>query len=94
MKGKTFYLCDRRRCQNCQYPTCKHTESIFNAKNFHAESGNFYEDDDKDIYLKAYWDVIFLIKDIKDKHKDDEKINIIDELENEIKKGMKKYLHK
>ena len=88
MKGKTFYLCDRRKCHNCQYPTCKHTDNIFHANNFYVANKSFWERDKDEIKIakeKAYWDVIFLIKDIKDNYKDDEKIKVIDELENKIK---------
>lgn len=29
-----LYLCDRRQCDVCHYPTCKHTKDISHAINF------------------------------------------------------------
>lgn len=34
---KIFYLCDRQRCSNCSYPTCKHTADIAHAINFKGQ---------------------------------------------------------
>lgn len=33
MNKKYFYLCDKKACENCNYPTCKHTEKIEHAIN-------------------------------------------------------------
>lgn len=35
------YLCDRKKCEDCSYPDCKHTTDITHAKNPHAN--NFIE---------------------------------------------------
>lgn len=35
-----LYLCDRRACNNCSYPKCKHTSDIRHAKNFAPASQN------------------------------------------------------
>lgn len=32
--GAALYLCDRRVCDNCYYPLCKHTTDISHAVNF------------------------------------------------------------
>lgn len=29
-----FYLCDRKACAKCRYPTCSHTTKIEHAVNF------------------------------------------------------------
>ena len=29
-----LYLCDRKACDNCSYPKCKHTSDFRHAKNF------------------------------------------------------------
>lgn len=31
-----LYLCDRRACNSCGYPRCKHTRDIRHAKNFNV----------------------------------------------------------
>lgn len=31
---EVLYLCDRRQCANCSWPTCKHTADITHAVNF------------------------------------------------------------
>lgn len=33
MATKVAYLCDRKLCENCSYPECKHTLDISHAKN-------------------------------------------------------------
>lgn len=33
------YLCDRKQCENCSYPTCRHTTDISHAVNF-EQCGN------------------------------------------------------
>lgn len=33
MATKVAYLCDRKLCENCSYPECKHTFDISHAKN-------------------------------------------------------------
>ena len=95
MKGKTVYLCDRRKCQNCQYPTCKHTESIFNAKNFHMAGGAFWENDREDIdeaKRNAYLNALYIINNKKEEHETDDEniINVLNELEDEIKELLRK----
>lgn len=32
-KDQRVYLCDRKKCAGCSYPTCKHTTDINHAKN-------------------------------------------------------------
>lgn len=39
---KIIYLCDRKKCNNCSYPMCKHTSDINHAKNFKYD-GAFVE---------------------------------------------------
>ena len=94
MRNKTFFLCDQTKCRNCQYPTCKHTTNPFYAKHFHMKSGAFFEDDNRDAeeaMRKAYYDVIFVIDDIKERYEhDEEKLKVIIELEDRIKG----YLHR
>ena len=34
VNDKALYLCDRRACNSCSYPRCKHTSDIRHAKNF------------------------------------------------------------
>lgn len=44
MKVKFFYLCDRKACKRCSYPTCKHTSDVNHAINpdaVNAEAMNF-----------------------------------------------------
>ena len=31
------YICDRKACDNCSYPECKHTEDINHAVHFSKE---------------------------------------------------------
>ena len=33
-----LYLCDRKACENCAYPLCKHTTDISHAVNFEKKS--------------------------------------------------------
>ena len=33
-KPGIYYLCDKKECSNCTYPTCRHTSDITHAKNF------------------------------------------------------------
>lgn len=37
-----LYLCDRRACENCAYPLCKHTTDIYHAVNFEKGLGGRY----------------------------------------------------
>lgn len=38
------FLCDRRACDICDYPFCKHTWDIAHAVSFHKDQfGNFCE---------------------------------------------------
>lgn len=37
-----LYLCDRRACENCAYPLCKHTTDIYHAVNFEKGLGGGY----------------------------------------------------
>lgn len=30
----TLFLCDGKKCNNCSYPTCKHTRDLNHAQNF------------------------------------------------------------
>lgn len=32
--SKVLYICDRRACKSCSYPTCKHTTDITHAEHF------------------------------------------------------------
>lgn len=95
MKDKVFYLCDRRKCQNCQYPTCKHTNNVLYADNFYMQNGGFWE---KDINFikdkakrKAHLETLNIIDDMKDEHCDDEKImDVLNKLESDIKELLNK----
>lgn len=31
MKAEVYFLCDRKKCEKCSYPICKHTEDINHA---------------------------------------------------------------
>lgn len=33
MIERYLYLCDQKKCKNCTYPICRHTEDIKHAKN-------------------------------------------------------------
>lgn len=37
MENKILYLCDKRACDRCLSPTCKHTVHVAHAKNFKKE---------------------------------------------------------
>ena len=39
-----LYLCDKRACEKCSYPICKHTTDITHAKHFvlGMGGGEFY----------------------------------------------------
>lgn len=41
---QTFYLCDRRACDDCN-PNCNHTSNVEHAKNFNNENGMYFEND-------------------------------------------------
>ena len=36
------FLCDRKQCEKCSYPMCKHTFDIRHAKNFENKGGEVY----------------------------------------------------
>jgi len=36
--GDILYLCDKRCCTRCSYPTCRHTKDIRHAVNFEKAS--------------------------------------------------------
>lgn len=40
---KVLYLCDRRACENCSYPRCKHTSDVTHALNFECMFGAYIE---------------------------------------------------
>lgn len=54
-----FYICDRKACNPCDNPECKHTNKVEHAKNFksNAELGknNGYSD---------YWEVDYREEDV------------------------------
>jgi len=37
-----LYLCDRRACEKCRYPECKHTSDINHAVDFARNGGGLY----------------------------------------------------
>lgn len=47
-KRKVFYICDRKACDSCDNPNCKHTHKIEHAKNFKSNKelgmNNGYDD--------------------------------------------------
>lgn len=92
MKDKVFYLCNRNKCQNCKYPTCKHTANIFYASNFHMENGLFFEDEKSEVAKeKAYLETLFFISETKYEYgEDDDRRIVLEKLENEIKKLLNK----
>lgn len=49
-KPYIFYLCDKKKCKNCNYPACKHTQDITHAKNFKKDDE--YEAMDIDSYFE------------------------------------------
>ena len=80
-ENKVFYLCNRTKCQNCEYPTCKHTASIFYASHFIFKNGQFWEknididfkENDLNSLIRqskhnAYLDTILLIKKTKSEY--------------------------
>lgn len=49
---KFAFICDRRACDTCNYPTCTHTTDIKHAKNFVADAGgNYKELDENDVVI-------------------------------------------
>lgn len=44
MENKILYLCNRKKCENCSYPTCKHTTDIDYAVNFEKNEADCYEE--------------------------------------------------
>ena len=36
------FLCDRRACEKCSFPQCKHTFNIKHAKNFECSPNEIY----------------------------------------------------
>ena len=55
MIEKYLYLCDQKKCKDCSYPECKHTDNINHAKN---KKGHVFKPD-KDISKNriTYWEV-------------------------------------
>lgn len=46
-----LYFCDRRACEHCSYPLCKHTRDICHAVNFEKNLGGAYwEKEKRDLY--------------------------------------------
>ena len=43
----TLFLCDGKKCNNCSYPTCKHTRDLNHAQNF-----EHYTEYDMDIHIE------------------------------------------
>lgn len=33
-ESRILYICDRKKCEDCSYPICCHTEDVAHAKNF------------------------------------------------------------
>lgn len=58
--AKVLYLCNRRQCEGCSYPECKHTTDIFHAKNFvehySKEKGLWYEEVEETVLEEASYD--------------------------------------
>ncbi len=46
---KVYYLCDRKRCQNCSYPFCKHTSDVTHAINFKKDDDGIFVEGDINI---------------------------------------------
>ena len=44
MENKILYLCNRKKCENCSYPTCKHTTDIDYAVSFEKNEAGCYEE--------------------------------------------------
>ena len=42
-ENKVAYVCDRKQCENCSYPDCKHTTNIKHAKNFVKQCNVYME---------------------------------------------------
>lgn len=46
-----LYLCDRKACENCVYPLCKHTTDISHAVNFEKNlGGGYWEKEKRDLH--------------------------------------------
>ena len=43
MESRIYYICNRKKCKECHYPTCKHTEDIQYAMNYEYFNGNYCE---------------------------------------------------
>lgn len=39
---KLLYLCDRKKCENCSYPECKHTTDTNHAVNYNQPGKQIY----------------------------------------------------
>ena len=50
--GAALYLCDRRVCDNCYYPLCKHTTDISHAVNFEKNLGGGYWEKEWSLYFR------------------------------------------
>ena len=42
---KVAYICDRKACKDCSYPSCKYTTDIKHAKYFNLSFAHYEEDD-------------------------------------------------
>lgn len=58
--SKVFFECDRRKCLNCSYPLCRHTEDIEHAEHFKNECSGYYEkiDDFRYSVKHGHWETI------------------------------------
>lgn len=43
---KALYICDRKQCENCSFPVCRHTTDIKHAANFDKDSSGDYIEKD------------------------------------------------
>ena len=42
-RNSVIYICDRKKCENCSFPTCGHTTDITHAVHFENVGGVFVE---------------------------------------------------
>lgn len=43
MESRIYYICNRKKCKECHYPTCKHTQDIQYAMNYEYFNGAYFE---------------------------------------------------
>ena len=55
-----LYLCNRKKCEDCQYPECKHTTDVNYAANFVKET---VFDTDKDYWEEGAISSYFIERD-------------------------------